>query len=344
MLDDQKFIAQKDPNDALGTAAKQAEQLLFSDFKYSPPQIELKNVVLAGMGGSALAGDCAKNWLEGRLSVPLEVVRGYTLPAYVGEHSLVVVSSYSGNTEETLAAYADARQKGAQVVVMTTGGRLADLAQEHQVQLLKLPDGYEPRMALLVMLKLVVAVLEQASLVSDSLHELNDAHRLLSESSQEMGKDTPTANNPAKKIAIELMGRAVWVFGGPALASAAYYWKISINEDAKNVASWNSFPEFDHNEIVGWTSHPIQKPFGIVQLQSNLDNPRIAKRWAETNRLLSGQMPAPIEVMAKGQTQIEQLLWAIQLGDFVACYLAILNGVNPVKTPIIDKLKAALAD
>jgi glucose/mannose-6-phosphate isomerase len=154
--------------------------------------------------------------------------------------------------------------------------------------------------------------------------------------------DVPTAQNPAKQLAQELAGKSPVIYAGPKLWPAAYKWKINFNENAKNVAWCNSFSEFNHNEFIGWSSHPTDKPYGIIQLQSNLEHARIQKRFEVSNKLLSGKWPEPQIIHAVGQTVLEQMLWFIALGDFVSLYLALLNGLNPTPVDLIEKLKTDL--
>jgi glucose/mannose-6-phosphate isomerase len=343
MLDDLNSIAQKDPYDALGVAAKGPEQLLYSDFEFDPAKFtKIENVVLAGMGGSALAGLICKTWWFERLNIPFEIVRGYNLPAYVGKNTLVIASSYSGNTEETVNCLDEAKQRGAQIIVMAAGGKLQELANQGSYPFLKLPSDYQPRMTTGFGVKILATVFEELGLVQNALSELEQAQAFLKGVPAHYAKEVKTDANPAKQLAQELMGRVVWVYSGPMLSPAAYKWKINFNENAKNVAVWNEFPELNHNELIGWTSHPVEKPFGIVELRSKLDHPRVQKRFEVTNKLLSGKMPKPFEVEAQGKIKIEQILWSILLGDFVSIYLALLNGVNPTPVEVVEKLKKEL--
>jgi glucose/mannose-6-phosphate isomerase len=152
----------------------------------------------------------------------------------------------------------------------------------------------------------------------------------------------PTARNRAKQIAQELMGRTVIVYSGPLLFPAANKWKICMNENAKNTAWGNQYPEFNHNEFIGWSSHPVDKPFAVIEIRSNLEHPRVQKRFEVSERLLSGIRPAPIVVEPMGETLLQQLLWGIAMGDHVSAYLAILNGVNPTPVELVEKLKKEL--
>ena len=342
MLDDKDYIARIDPDDGLSVAYEQPKQLDLQVELDIDMKNKISNVVVAGMGGSALAAGIAQNWWSEKLTVPLEVVRDYKLPGYVDSSTLVVCSSYSGNTEETRSAFADAKAKHANIVVIASGGELESLAGEAGVPFIQIPRGFQPRMAVWFGVKALSELFEHLHLIEGATSELRDAQPLLFSAAKEWAKDTPTEKNYAKQIAEQLMGKTPWVYAGPQLSSAAYKWKIDLNENAKNVANWNCFPEFNHNEFIGWTSHPVEKPFAVVELISNLDHPQIEKRFEVTNDLLSGRMPAPELVEVKGQTQIEQILWACLLGDFVSIYLGILNGVNPVRVDAIEKLKGAL--
>lgn len=344
MLDDQNKIAQIDSDNALAVAAGQFKQLTYTDFDTSQLRIEqIDNVVLAGMGGSALAGLVCRNWWDDQLPVPFTITRGYRVPAFVGKHTLVIISSYSGNTEETASALRDAADKGAHIVCVASGGELERVAEQENYPFLRLPTGYQPRMAVWFAVRVLAAVFEECGLVKGAVKELEQAPPALQAAAEQLAPPVATQDNRAKQIAVQIAGTTPVIYGGPALAAAAYKWKISCNESAKNLAWSNEFPEFNHNEFMGWTSHPVSKPFTVVELQSDLDQERIQRRFNVSNRLLSGKMPQPIEVTAAGDSHIEQLLWAIQLGDFVSLYLAVLNNQNPTPVDLVEKLKQELA-
>ena len=152
----------------------------------------------------------------------------------------------------------------------------------------------------------------------------------------------PAHQNPAKQLAQEMMGRSVVMYAGPKMYAAAYKWKISCNENAKQIAWVDQLPEFNHNEFLGWTQQPREKPYVIVDLRSNLEHPRVQKRFAVSARLLSGMRPAPNVVDVRGTTPLEQLLWVSIFGDFVTIYLALLNGLDPAPVELIEKFKKAL--
>lgn len=346
MLDDLKYIHERDAQDALGVAEKQWQQLRqqygakpLADLDTQP----IYNVVLAGMGGSALAASILQSWPG--VTEPFEIVRSYDLPSYVDKDTLFIASSYSGNTEETLAALAAAEKKGARIAVIASGGKLEEIAQAQGYPFYKLPGDFQPRMAVFYNFAALVQLLEPTGLIGkDRVKELHEGAEWLKKQIADWAPTVPSAKNQAKQLAQECMGKSPVVYAGPKLFPAAYKWKISFNENAKNVAWCNQIPEFNHNEFLGWTSHPTEKPYAVIDLRSNLEHDRVQKRFDISEQLLSGKRPAAHVVQAQGDTLLQQLLWIITLGDFVSLYTALLNGLNPTPVDLIEKLKKALAD
>ncbi|MDB5168757.1 MAG: bifunctional phosphoglucose/phosphomannose isomerase [Candidatus Saccharibacteria bacterium] len=341
MLDDLQVIHDRDPQDALGIAEKQWQQLQYEyEVEIQPHADSIKNIVFAGMGGSALYALVAKVWPG--FDRPFEVVRNYDLPAYVGEDSLVFVSSYSGNTEETISALHQAEGKGAGIIVITAGGQLADLAREKNYPLLLLPGGLQPRHALWYGLKAILTATDKLGLTDGKADELAAQAEFLKDAIQAWLPTVPTDKNAAKQIAQECIGKSPVIYAGPKLAPAAYKWKISFNENAKHIAWTNEFPEFNHNEFMGWTKQPVDKPYTIIDLRSSAEHPRVQKRFEVSARLLSGMRPAPIIVTAQGDPFIQELMFTIALGDFVTLYTALLSNVNPTPVELIENLKKSL--
>jgi glucose/mannose-6-phosphate isomerase len=341
MLDDLKMIHQRDAQDALGVAEKQWQQLTH-DYGVDLPDFgDIRNVVLAGMGGSALPGVFLGSWPG--VKVPFEIARNYDVPAYVDEHTLFISSSYSGNTEETLSALKEAEARQAKIVVISAGGKLTELAEQKKYPLFKIPGGIQPRMCSFYFLAAFLQLLEPLGLVPEgSIEELRVAGNWLKDQLAEWKPEVPTKQNPAKQLALELIGKSVVVYAGPKLFPAANKFKICLNENAKNVAWVNQYPEFNHNEFIGWSSHPVQKPYAVVEIRSNLENERVQKRFVVSERLLSGQRPAPQVVEPKGDTVLQQLLWASNFADFTSLYVALLNGLNPTPVDLVEKLKLDL--
>jgi glucose/mannose-6-phosphate isomerase len=343
MIDDLKYIHDRDAQDALGIAEKQWQQL-HEDFEVNwQPKVEIKNIIVGGMGGSALAASFIPTWPK--TSVPYEIVRDYDLPPYAGSQTLFIASSYSGNTEETLSALRQAEERGCQIGVITSGGALAEQASQKGYPMCLLPAGVQPRMAALANLAALIALLEPTGLVGEGrVAELREAGKWLKNEFSSWLPTAPSSRNQAKQLALEVIGKSPVVYAGPKLFPAAYKWKISFNENAKNVAWCSQIPEFNHNEFLGWTSHPTEKPYAVIDLTSDFEHDQVKKRFEISDRLLSGKRPAAITVEAKGDTVLKQLLWTVALGDFVSLYTALLNGLNPTPVELIEKLKKALVE
>lgn len=343
MLDDLKMIHERDAQDALGIAEKEPAQLT-EDYplKGNTSFHDMANVVYTGMGGSALAALLVPTWPG--LDKPFEIVRGYDLPAYVGSETLVIAASYSGNTEETLSALAQAEERGAQIAVITGGGKLQEIAEEKGYTLVTLPKVEQPRYAVFANFRALLQVLELTGLMKEDFRSLlTPVAEHLVHAAQGWRPDVPTAQNPAKQLALEMIGKSVVIYGGPKMGPAAYKWKISFNENAKQVAWTNQFPEFNHNEFIGWTKQPVDKPYAIIELRSSFEHPRVLKRFEVSGRLLSGMWPNPHIIDAVGENVLEQLLWTVLFGDFATIYTALLNGLNPAPVELVEKLKQELA-
>ena len=340
MLDDLKFIHEKDANDTLGTAGNQWKQVL-QDYSLNIEKADYANVVLSGMGGSALAAVIAQTWPG--LKVPFVVSRDYQIPGFVDSKTLFLASSYSGNTEESIAALSEAEKTGAKIVIITSGGKLAEIAKANNYPIALLPGGLQPRHATLYGLKAILQITDQLGLTEAASEKLTAKSDQIKSICSIWSPDKPTKYNFAKQIAQELMGKSIVVYAGPLMSSIGYKWKISFNENSKHIAWFNQFSEFNHNEFLGWTKQPVAKPYAVIDLRSNLENPRINKRFEISQKLLSGLRPDPIVVNAEGSDVLEQMLWTMILGDFVSIYLALLSNLNPFPVDLIEKLKIELA-
>jgi glucose/mannose-6-phosphate isomerase len=255
----------------------------------------------------------------------------------------VIASSYSGNTEETISCLSDARERGSQIAIITAGGKLIEAAEADNIAHVRLPGDLQPRMAVIYNLRALVALLAHFNLASYmAFDEIAETAEWLMEETKNWASDTTTDKNYAKQLALLAVGKTPVFYAGGLMAPVAYKWKISWNENAKNVSFWNEYPEFNHNEFIGWTSHPIEKPFAIFDLVSNFEHPQILKRFEISDRLLSGKRPKANVVNLKGDTPLAQMLWGSILADFVSIYVAILNGVDPTPVPLIEKLKIEL--
>lgn len=341
MLDDLKLINERDKESALTVAEKQWQQLGYQ-YNVKTEISDINNIVLAGMGGSAFPAVFLRSWPGTK--VPLEVVRDYNLPEYVSEKTLFISSSYSGNTEETLSALAEAEAKNAKIVVVSAGGKLLEQAKAKNYPLFEIPGGIQPRMSSFYFLAAFVQLLEPLGLVhKGSISELTAAGEWLKDQTSSWQAIVPTDSNPAKKLALELIGKSVVVYSGPKLFPSANKFKICMNENAKNVAWVNQYPEFNHNEFIGWSSHPTEKPYAVVEIRSNLENPRVQKRFEASQQLLSGMRPSPEVISPEGDSLIKQLIWTSNFCDYVSLYVALLNGLDPTPVELVERLKQLLS-
>jgi glucose/mannose-6-phosphate isomerase len=297
-------------------------------------------LIVAGMGGSAVGGRLAAGVLGPRLTRPLHLAMGYDVPAWTGPDTLVLCSSYSGETEETLAAYDAAKAAGAPRIVATTGGSLAARARGDRVPVVPLPGGFQPRAAVGYAL---VTALEAAAVcgAAPGIRDEVEASAALAERlAAEWGPDGPE-DGDAKRIARALHGAIPVVVGAELTAPIAYRWKTQLNENAEVPAFAGELPEHDHNEVVGWAA--AERRLAAVFLQDPHEDPRIARRVEVTAELAQSGAAAVERVTAQGETRMERLVSLVLLGDLVSLYLAVLRGVDPVHVAAIDTLKAKLA-
>jgi len=343
-LDNENVLAQKDPEGALKIAAEQYKQASFDAAVLNSEHDDrpITSIVVTGMGGSALAALLAKVWLRNDITIPFEIIRSYDLPAYVGPNTLVIASSYSGNTEETVSALYQAIEKGAQIGIIASGGKLIGIATENDISYASLPSGLQPRMAVIYNLRALLAIFENFGIAVGKAQEVADLSEWLGQESAAWAATVPTEQNWAKQLAELAVGKTPVFYGGALTAPVAYKWKISWNENAKNLSFWNEFSEFNHNEFMGWTSHPIEKPFVVFDLVSSLEHSQILKRFEITDRLLSGLRPKATTIILRGDSLIAQMLWGSIFADYVSIYVAILNGVDPTPVDLIEKLKKEL--
>ena len=340
LLDDANVLSQRDPQNALSVAANQSDYFAHQFDTSFQPERQVNNIVWAGMGGSALPMVVVQAWP--RLKIPFEVVRDYDIPPYVGPGTLFIASSYSGNTEETLCALEKAEAANAQIVVVSAGGKLQQIAEQKGYPLFQIPGGIQPRMATFCFVVAFLAIIKVLEVTDQPVDEIASVGDWLREQIKPWAGSSPTADNYAKQLALKLMGKTIIMYAGPKMFSAANKWKICFNENSKNTSWVNQYPEFNHNEFVGWSSHPIEKPFAVIELRSDLEHDQIQKRFEVSERLLSGMRPAPIVVNPSGDSLLRQLAWSFALGDFVSIYLGILNGVNPTPVELVEKLKKEL--
>ena len=298
--------------------------------------VDCAGLMVCGMGGSAIGGDLAAAAIGDRLTKPLAVIRGYELPSWATPEWGVLCSSYSGNTEETLACFEAAEALGARRFVVSTGGQLVDQAREAGVPVVAPPGIYQPRVAVAYMF---VAAAEVAALVgaAPGLRTEIDAGAAFLE------REALTIKAKAAEIAATIGAAPTVIYGSDLTAPIAYRWKTQINENAKQHAFEHQLPELDHNEIVGWNANGELPRFSAVFLNDSDQHPRQRERAELTAKLIEPESAAVIQIETVGETRVERLLRTVLLGDLVSLEIARLREVDPEIIVAIDRLKEGMA-
>jgi glucose/mannose-6-phosphate isomerase len=348
VLDDTQAVLAGDPGGMLGLVASLGSQLRegFGRGRAAadlPSGSGVSAIVVAGMGGSGVAGDVLRSLYADRLPIPICVVKGYRLPEFCRRNTLVVASSFSGNTAETLAAFAEAASRGCRLVAITVGGELGVAAAGEDAALVRVPDDVSvPRAALGYLVGAVLGVLDAMGLLPPATGDVDRAGAVLDELGRSLGADRGSSENEAKALASWLLGRTPVVWGTEGLAeAAAIRWKSQCNENAKVPALAGILPELDHNDIEGW-SPGSGSGFGLVVLRHQGEDPRVARRVGATLEAIEAAGLESREVGARGDTPIERVLSLIMVGDFVTTYLGVARGVDPTPIPILTGLKERL--
>lgn len=348
-LDNHDVFRQFDSDDMLSRIAELPQQCRdawanIQAFDLPGDYALVDGIVIAGMGGSAIGGDLARCLAEPECPVPILVSRDYTLPVFVGSGTLVIASSYSGNTEETLSAFAQARERGAKLLAITSSHKLAQQAREWGVPLLTFSYQSQPRAALGHFFTLLVGIVGRLELISDKTADLEEAIAVMEALQEEIKETVPVAENPAKQLAKRLCGHLPVVYGSGYLAEVAHRWKTQFNENAKAWSFFEQLPELNHNAVVGYQfPEELAERILVVMLTSSLDHPRNKARFQVTQEILTKHGIAYEIIEARGKSPLAQMLSVIHLGDYVSCYLAMLYEVDPTPVKVIDYLKERLA-
>lgn len=348
-LDDPAIYTRYDPADMLARIKElpwQCRHAWDSTMRFELPAgyAGIEKVVILGMGGSAIGGDLVKTLVQSESPVPVIIHRDYGLPAFVDEKTLVIGSSYSGNTEETLSGFEPALGTGARVLAMTTGGRMAEMAAAHNIPVYRIEYEAPPRAALGFSFLPTLGVLQKLGLIKDKSADVAEAIDVLEKLNEEIGETSPEAANPAKQLARRLYGNLPVVYGAGVLAEVAHRWKTQINENGKAWAFYEVFPELNHNATVGFPFPPeVIARLRVIMLRAPSYNDRIKLRCEVTAELLDRAGVAHENIESRGRSLLAQMLSVVLLGDIASYYLAILNGIDPSPVEVIDYLKGRLA-
>ena len=311
-----------------------------------PPNYALaENALVAGMGGSAIGGALLRSLIADECPVPITVCRDYNLPAFVDERTLVVASSYSGNTEETLSAVRQARERGARIVALTAGGELLRLSKEWGAPVYLIPFKGQPRAALGHSLIPLLGIAQKLGWVADKSGDVSEAIAVMEAWAEELAPTVPADRNPAKQMAARLHGRIPFTYGAEHLSQVARRWTGQFNENAKHFAGFGVLPELNHNTVEGF-GHPdgVGEPLTVFILRSDRYHPRNDLRCDITAEILDKKGIAWEEVRPRGKSRLAEALGLIHFGDWVSAYLALLNGEDPWQIASIGHVKKRLAE
>jgi glucose/mannose-6-phosphate isomerase len=313
-------------------AAKTAEKI---SLQYSKPD----NVIVVGMGGSAIGGELLKDWGRDKVQVPIEVSRAYSLPAYANEKSLVLIVSYSGETEETLSTFLDAVKRKCMIFCVSSGGSLLEFAEKLKLPYLRVPSGTPPRAALPYLFVPLIHSLEKMKLAPSVSEELAEAMTLLAQIGSENAPQKPVKDNFAKRLASEINGTVPVVYGFGVYRSVAQRFKQQFNENSKVPSKWEFFSELNHNEIVGWeNAGKLAKCFSTIFIRDENEPVEIRNR-IETTKTLMPSDSKKFEVWSQGKSALANMLSTICICDFTSVYLALLRSVDPTPVNTIALLK-----
>jgi glucose/mannose-6-phosphate isomerase len=348
-IDAQNMLAEIEglPDQLARAYAMKQNSEVFKTSEFWASDVSIKHVIIAGLGGSAIGGDLLSAYVADACPVPVIVHRDYGLPSFArGEGTLVICSSHSGNTEETLDSFDAAHRAGCRIICVSTGGELAARAKKANLPLVTFEHNGQPRAAVGFSFGLLLAVFVKLGLIPDQSDEVASAVKAMKESQKHLTPSMQTTHNPAKRYAGQLMGRWVTVFGAGRLTPVARRMKGQINEIAKAVANFEFIPEADHNALAG-TLHPqevIQPHTMNLFLRSPSDHPRNRIRIDLTKKIYMLEGPNTDFLDARGDTPLAHMWTLILFGDYMAFYLAISYGADPTPVDALVSFKNALKE
>lgn len=304
----------------------------------------IKNIVLTGLGGSAIGGDLLRSYLSEDINIPFLVNRNYNLPGFVNNETLVIVSSYSGNTEETISAHNEARKKQAQIVCITSGGETEKLAKKFGNYLIKIPKGYPPRAALGFSFFPVLLLFSKMGFIKKQDKYINETIVLLKKKAR-IYRHLDADKNPALKLAQNFYNRLPIIYSSSEkFDSVNLRWRGQLSENSKILTFGNFIPEMNHNELVGWkVLKSAMANMVVVFLKDKDDHKRIKIRMKITEGIIREFAADIINVESEGNSLLSRMFSLIYLGDWASYYLAIINGIDPTPVNIIDYLKNQLS-
>jgi len=351
MLDDLELISKIDKSGMLDTLARFPEQIKetidIANSTELASLLKIDNIIINGMGGSAISGDIIQRFFRDSLEIPIFVNREYDLPKWANKDTLVLSQSYSGNTEETLSTFKNASQKRCKIVGISSGGKLQEYCEKRNIPHIKIPSGLPPRAATAYILFSSVLALKKIGLLKEAIEsEIEETITITDDFRKNNNKAVPEKDNISKQIANTISNTIPQVYGWGIYTPIAKRWCTQFNENSKIIARYDIAPECNHNDIVGWSMNPeTSKKFTCILFRDEgNESIHIAKRLDFMKDLFKDVAANVIEIQVKGKKTLAKMMYAMYLGDFVSCYLAILREIDPTPVEVIVELKRALAE
>jgi len=302
-----------------------------------------KNILIAGMGGSAIGGEVLKDWLQYKINIPVEISRSYDLPAYCDEETLVLAVSYSGNTEETLSSFVDAIERSCMVVSISSGGHLSRFSTKLGVPLVRLPSNFPPRIAFPYLFFPLTVILRKMGVYQNEDSEIKNTIETLKSLRIKLAPEISTPDNLAKKLALEVQDRIPVIYGFGHYRSIALRMKTQFNENSKITALCDVFPELSHNAVVGWMGiEDLGKCFAVIFIRDSEEPIEIRSRIILTKKIALREIEKIFEIFAEGDSKLARMLSVLYVGDFASIYLALLRGIDPTPVEVIEEIKKEL--
>ncbi len=350
MLDDLKTIAEIDKSGMLNDIAsfpeqiKEAEKLVENSNVASIYKID--NIIISGMGASAISGDIIQSLLRDRIDIPIFVTRQYDLPKWANKNTLVFSQSYSGNTEETLSTFKHAFQKHCKIIAIASGGKLQEYCEKRKVPFIKIPSGVQPRAATgYILFSSLYAFKKIGLLQQDINNEIQESIQIVEEFRNNNKKEVPEEKNLSKQISRKIFNKIPQVYAWDFYTPIAKRWCTQFNENSKLICRYDEVPECNHNDIVGWSMNPeVSKQFVCILFRDNEnESTYMAKRLNFMKKLFEDVAGNTIEIPTYAKKRLAKMMYAMYLGDYVSCYLAILKKVDPTPIEAIRQIKEELA-
>jgi len=299
---------------------------------------KFSSIVFCGLGGSAISGDLLNDYLSGEFKIPFIVVRGYNLPSFVNEETLVIISSYSGNTEETISCFEQATNKKSKIVAITSGGKISEIAATNKLPVVNLQSGFQPRYSLGQSFFSLLKLMQELGLANE-----DNNVKLIINLWQKRAQDYSSKNNQAVQMAKELIGFIPVIYSSEFLTSTGYRLKCQMNENAKLHTFHNSIPEMNHNEIIGWESFKEKQFNAKVFYMIDKDfHPQVLKRFEALREMLAEQKVEVIPLSSDQASKKVRIMDLIFLSDWISFYTSVLRGFDPSEIDFIHRMKKRL--